>query len=411
MNDIPIDVLFSILDLTHPADLPALCRVNKELQCHASAILYRNLTPAQGNIIDICGTLCRSPHLALRVKHFTVTLYAASLLVRDDYTLVAQTLRCLVNLQSLVFFFYGTDSWMLEHCTFKLRSFHSTLDTNTTLLSFLRTQSELTTLNLQADVHNHQLPLPFLPNLTHIDAPFSWVSQLVPGRPVEEMQIYEQQARPHLPTHNISFLSLSTSPMRRLIIGSPSLRALPTREVHRLLPDIETLVMRLPLKITSRVDEETQSLEQWLRSLLSGLPHLHSFTLTTCLHSFSWSDADELLFLENAVALAPNVATFVTNSPRFPRIRTDWRRFNDGWGIEQRDSTFPPKKSTPVKTPSPAEPTKLIRPGLAARRVTYPYPDYRGAPPSAPTGTGPPEQDLNLTIAELESGQPSAANV
>ncbi|KZP31379.1 hypothetical protein FIBSPDRAFT_945389 [Athelia psychrophila] len=341
MNDIPIDVLYSILDLTHPADLPALCRVDKELQCHASAILYRDLALVEANIIDVCSTLCRSPDLALRVKRFTVTPDATGRLIRDDYVLVAQTLQCLTNLQSLKFLFYGTNSWMLEHCTFKLRSFYSTLDADTALLSFLSTQPELTTVNLRADVQNHQLPLPSLPNLTHIAGPFSWVSQLVPGRPVEEMQIYERKAWPHLPTNNISFLSLSTSPIRKLIIGSPSLRALPTREVHRLLPDIETLSMVLPSKITSRVDEETQSIEQWLRSLLSGLPHLHSFKLTTCLHSFSWSDADELLFLENAVALAPNVATFVMDSPCFPWIRTYWRRVNDRWSIERRDSPFP----------------------------------------------------------------------
>lgn len=102
-----------------------------------------------------------------------------------------------------------------------------------------------------------------------------------------------------------------------------------------------------------------------MKVLLSDLPNLHSFTLTTCLESFSWSNADELLFLENAVALAPHVTIFNMYSPRFPWVRTDWRRVKNGWNIEQRDTPFPPKR--PIHA-SPAEPTKPIRPGLAALR-------------------------------------------
>lgn len=54
-------------------------------------------------------------------------------------------------------------------------------------------------------------------------------------------------------------------------------------------------------------------------------------------------------FVENTVALAPNITAFNMYSPRFPCVRTDWGHVDDGWKIEQ--TLLFPRKGRVTRVP------------------------------------------------------------
>ena len=85
-------------------------------------------------------------------------------------------------------------SEMLVLCTARIQSFECSYRCNHNLIRLLESQSDLTTLKLSCDLKGHYRASKFLPKLTKLDAPMSWLSALVPGRPVKDVNFYKSSS-------------------------------------------------------------------------------------------------------------------------------------------------------------------------------------------------------------------------
>ena len=242
---LPIDILLYILDYAQHSDLPALCRVSKTFHDCASNILYRDISVV--NIPDVCKTLSQSPGLARRVKHFELTPASRgkNVGVESEYELIGNALRSMTSLRSLKLTVGEAHPDILALCTAQIQSFQCSYRCNQNLIRFLHSQPDLSTLKLWCDLEGHYGLSTCLPKLTKLDAPMSWLSALIPGRPVKEV-IFHERSRLAIPTIDITYLVSSLSPIRTLAIGSPSLLALTLSQIRLILPALEKLTITTP---------------------------------------------------------------------------------------------------------------------------------------------------------------------
>lgn len=267
---LPFDILLYILDYVQHSDLPALCRVSKTLHDCASNILYRNISAV--NILDVCNTLSRSPGLAARVKHFELTLASREKIIGEEseFALVGNALRFMTRLRSLKLTMGEAYSDILALCTAQIQSFQCSFRCNQNLMRFLHSQPDLTTLKLWRDLEGHCVLSTCLPKLTKLDAPMSWLTTLIPGRPVKEVVFYER-SRLAIPTIDITFLVSSLSPIRTLAVGSPSLLALSLSQIASILPALEKLTITTP-HIGTYFHDSVSCSSQKSSSLLTVIP-------------------------------------------------------------------------------------------------------------------------------------------
>ena len=108
------------------------------------------------------------------------------------------------------------------------------------LLVLLRRTRRFPPLKLWSDHEDHYVPSTCLPKFTKLDAPNSWLSALIPGRPVKEV-IFHESSRSAIPTIDITYLVSSLSPIWTLAIGLPSLLALTSSQITSILPALEKL--------------------------------------------------------------------------------------------------------------------------------------------------------------------------
>ena len=267
---LPFDILSYILDYVQHSDLPVLCRVSKTFRDCASNILYRNISAV--NILDVCKTLSRSPGLARRVKHFELTPMSREKmqLIDSEFALVGNALRSMTRLRSLNLTMGESFSDILALCTAKIQSFQCSYRCNHNLVRFLHNQPNLTSLKLWCDLENQYMLSTCLPKLTKLDAPMSWLTALIPGRPVEEVFFHERSRRA-IATNNITFLASSLSPIRTLVVGSPSLLALTSSQITSILPALENLTMTVP-NIGTYFHDSVSCSSQKSRSPLTAIP-------------------------------------------------------------------------------------------------------------------------------------------
>jgi hypothetical protein len=115
---------------------------------------------------------------------------------------------------------YFTDAFSyLAGCTFKLVSFtcdHFDLEP---LHQFLLNQPSLTnvTLGIFKDIHDPlEFGATFLPNVTRIATNFSWLAQIIPGRPVNDVNCIGDVNGESV---DLIFFTRSTSPIQKIIIN------------------------------------------------------------------------------------------------------------------------------------------------------------------------------------------------
>jgi hypothetical protein len=237
---LPFDILLCILDYAQHSDLPALCRVSKTFHDCASNILYRDISAVK--ILDVCKTLSQSPDLARRVKHFELTPRSREEIVGSEYALVGNALRSMTHLRSLKMIMGEEYSEILALCTAQIQSFECSYRCNDNLIRFLHSQPDLTTLKLWRGFKGHYMLSTCLPKLTKLHAPMSWLSALIPGRPVKVV-IFFERSRWVIPINDITYLVSSLSPIRTLAVGSPSLFALTLSQITSILPALEKLTI------------------------------------------------------------------------------------------------------------------------------------------------------------------------
>jgi len=205
MPSIPVDVLRDILEhVDENDDLATLCRVNKIFCSCSQDVLYREIKFEAAHVIR---TLAQSNDCARRVRSFKTKQSSPEL---------ATALR---NMSSLRILYCDCihDASILDGCTSKLDSFESSFLHSESLQNFLNSQPSLMHVTLSEDYE----PLtPFdekcLPNLTRVYAPPSWLSILIPGRPVREVMMFTPSS---IDPTDLSFLTLSTTPIQKLYIS------------------------------------------------------------------------------------------------------------------------------------------------------------------------------------------------
>ncbi|KAI8986256.1 hypothetical protein BD414DRAFT_416677, partial [Trametes punicea] len=195
------------LIVTYVADsrstLVSLCTVSKQFQNAAERALYSKLElKGYSFTVAVCEVLARVPRLAILV--ISLSVYGEDEDSDDgseededppdDYwNTLASALKCTTRLRALSFYFSGggqpETAWILEGCSFQLRTFHCDLSWDAHLQSFLATQSRLSDLYL-ADYQPLAItPIistpAFLPKLAILECTFSEAATaLVPDRPV-----------------------------------------------------------------------------------------------------------------------------------------------------------------------------------------------------------------------------------
>lgn len=167
---------------------------------------------------------------------------------QSEYVTISNTLRRLINLQSLKLRTSGNYLRMLSGCTFQLHTFFCGYARDTDLICFLNSQPKLKTLHLGFSCGSHQLAKGALPNLTKIEAPVWWLWELIPGRAIQEVSYLETFYMPS----DVAFLASSMASIHSLSIGLPSLQAVPGFQIAAMVPELKGLTIIVPeLSITN----------------------------------------------------------------------------------------------------------------------------------------------------------------
>jgi len=251
------------------ADVCSLCRVSKRFQYVAERALYNTLYMRHPDAtISLCDTLARRPRLSSLVEAFTIYLYeeddqdhrdqeedeedsrsdgadakgAQSPLPERYWPSVARALRSTHHLLYLNIHINSSEntsaSWILNDCTFQLRTFHCDFQWDQALVSFLNDQRRLADLyivdysDLDANTSvsptpSHRMDASSLPNLSTLECTFTEAAgALVPGRPVTRLKTCfsasgMSEKRAEL-SGLFSKISLSTRPFRALDIADSS---------------------------------------------------------------------------------------------------------------------------------------------------------------------------------------------
>jgi hypothetical protein len=108
-------------------------------------------------------------------------------------------------------------SWVLNDCPFRVDTFSFASDCDADLVRFLELQEQIMDLALnRPPCHPHLLlGLTALPKLAKVVVQPSWISVLVPGRPICDVTFRNMSAGADA---EAEFLSLSTTPIQRLSI-------------------------------------------------------------------------------------------------------------------------------------------------------------------------------------------------
>jgi hypothetical protein len=224
-SDIPVDVLRDILDYVDKRDLPNLCRVNKICCSCSQDVLYRDIYVKTPRVHQ---TLAQSTHLARRVRSFRSHLTG----------FLAMALRNMTSLRILKLS-SGICVDILDGCTFELDSFECSYvyDLNGSFQKFLDSQPSLKYVAFPMNLYP-TLPLEatYLPNLTRIKGTFSWLPNLIPGRPLNE--ISTDGCTSNKLTIDFSFFALSTTPIQKLSIDYSYLNSTPAHLLASFLPSL-----------------------------------------------------------------------------------------------------------------------------------------------------------------------------
>jgi hypothetical protein len=190
MPSIPIDIIPSILNHVNKADLLTICFVNKDYCSFSQDVLYRDIRIYERRKgTQVCQTLAQFTHLARRVRSFYLTSNPA--LGKLCYTPEFWTsFQNMIFLRSLSLYSFTNGFSFLDGCTFKLVSFTCKHFDFEPLHQFLLSQPSLTDVGLglfMGSDDSLEFGATFLPNVTRITTRLSWLAQIIPDRPVNEV--------------------------------------------------------------------------------------------------------------------------------------------------------------------------------------------------------------------------------
>jgi hypothetical protein len=219
-----------------------MCLLNKACCSCVQDVLYRDINPA---CHKACRTLSKSPHLARRVQFFSFAVDDPISVLHDlpaKYVNkpLAKALRSMTSLRKLLLII-GGGSDILDGCTFKLEFLCGDFIHDKSFRKFLNSQPSLTSLSI---VRKHDdfsdLEATCLPNLSRVTASFSSLPNFVPGRPVSEVI---SLVFPDDDISDLSFFTLSTSPILKLVIDYFGLYPKSTHLLASIFPSLTHLLI------------------------------------------------------------------------------------------------------------------------------------------------------------------------
>ncbi|RDB14731.1 hypothetical protein Hypma_016251 [Hypsizygus marmoreus] len=275
---IPLDILDSILDRTSNADLASFCRTSKSLYPHAKNALFRHLHLNGRNVLKACFALGKDPELAARVNSFI-------LVSNTDVSLalgtIQYTLSLVPQLRTLILRIGTHGSWILPQdntSPFQLKTFRCGFGPQKEVFNFLVGQPGLRYLSL--NYLDHDIPSPtleVLPQLVAIAAPLSAVQKFVPGRPIRDVTIYEDNTECNKDI--LECLTHSTAKMgvQRLLSTPEHLFYVGGKRLASLCPNLTHLTSHA-LNLNPNNDAEVL-LPNWMEDVLSHQRSLHFFKI------------------------------------------------------------------------------------------------------------------------------------
>jgi hypothetical protein len=193
MPSIPIDILLLILEHVDKADLLTICLLNKICCSCLQDILYRDILISKSPHVPVLQTLTDSTHLAKRVRSLKMHHICKE----------QELFRVFLNLINL------------RHLSL---SGHTVPTVDDAL---------------------PKLGVTCLPNLTRVTAPYYWLSQLIPNRPVKEVTSLGYS---HDPV-DLSFFTLSTSPIQKIVINASGLYPKSGQYLASIFPSVTYLLI------------------------------------------------------------------------------------------------------------------------------------------------------------------------
>lgn len=194
---LPVETLDVIVASLLRNDLFAVIRANSLFQRIAARVLYRSVTELEPTrAVLLVKTLAHNDLYPPFVRHIELD-WDDNYLTANFLRLLNRALRRLKHLLQLTLEFSTNDAagniaWVLDGCTFSLRSFTTSLCCEPTLTRFLETQSDITDLCLRGinTIETAPLASDALPHLSHFRTVLTSpkvVAEFVRGRPVESV--------------------------------------------------------------------------------------------------------------------------------------------------------------------------------------------------------------------------------
>jgi hypothetical protein len=219
MPSIPVDILRLILDHVDKADLLTICLLNKICCSCSQGVLYRDIQIdklLKGT--QVCQTLARSTHLARRVRSFDISKFELYKLVYEPE--LSTSFQNMIFLRSLRLCYFTNAFSFLGGCNFKLVLFACDYFDPKPFHQFLLSQSSLTNVGLGIFTEIDDSPYfeaTLLPNVTRVTTNFSWLSQIIPNRPVNEVNCIG--CTESADSVDLIFFTRSKAPIQKLIIN------------------------------------------------------------------------------------------------------------------------------------------------------------------------------------------------
>jgi hypothetical protein len=241
---LPIELVALTLEFLDGGSLSTCALLSSDMRNEAERVLYRDIslpfTSCTHTMELCCNSILASPRRARACKFFSVVPYC-SCSKNACLDILRNTLKHLVNLRSLYFDIDGPNAMTLIGHPFALTTFSTEATFDSALADFLLSQPSITQVDLvYPPIHPHQLTPAHLPSLRVIQGSASAVKALVPGRPVENVNVLGMMTSEEFDDVLVS-LSLSSEPIRSLAISLNSCDLALVNKIADQLPNLEAL--------------------------------------------------------------------------------------------------------------------------------------------------------------------------